>query len=670
MSMTSRLGLPASLEAHRPLQAILHLQGSLGPRLLFAFRLAASVCLTLSITYYLELQNSFWAAATAAIVCQANFGASLQKGRFRIIGTLTGALVMVALLGLFAQERDMLILSMALLCGVCGFAAGALRGFAAYAAALAGITATIIFADTLSDPTNAFFLSLIRVSEIGIGIGVATLVMRVTDLDQTGRQLEALLERCAREVASGFVVSMVSAAETDDMRAARREVTRALAPLNAAIDAAIASSSYRYARRGNLGAARDALLAALVGWRNVGHHPGRPGGDGDAARADLAARVTSLAAAGIGSKPAAVKEASLATLRDLDTIRGASSLDFLLQDATRAVVTYLAATADALLALNGSATEARRAPRRRLVIEDPLLTFLAGLRAFAAVLAISIFAIATGWSSGSFAIVFAAVTTLIFVARDDLAPALAMDNAIGTTLMAVVGGLIYFGILPALTTFPALLCLLFLLFATLGIFQAGTWHPIVFLAMAISALPMLGLGNPTSYDAAAYFNLCLAIVVGNLVGVLFFVALPVPSPQLRMRRLIRRSLHELRAHMRRQTAHRAEIWMQTLERRLETVPAGATLAEVGALLSLLALGEAVMSLKTARLDAEERRLLHEGLGALAEARLDAARARLSEIADVATASAGSDRIGAEIAVIIDLIDGHPHLLISGATETI
>jgi uncharacterized membrane protein YccC len=74
-----------------------------GPRVLFALRLSSSVCLALYATYWLELQNSFWAATTAAIVCQPNLGASVQKGRYRIVGTIIGAIVIIALLALFAQ---------------------------------------------------------------------------------------------------------------------------------------------------------------------------------------------------------------------------------------------------------------------------------------------------------------------------------------------------------------------------------------------------------------------------------------------------------------------------------------------------------------------------------------------------------------------------------------
>jgi uncharacterized membrane protein YccC len=665
MSVTSPLGLAAGRDLHGPWQAILRLKSRFGARLCFGLRLAGSVCLTLSITYWLELPNSFWAATTAAIVCQPSFGASLQKGRFRIIGTLTSALAMVALLALFAQQRDLLILGMALFCGFCGFAAIALQGFAAYAAALAGITATIIFADTLSDPTNAFFLSLIRVSEIGIGIGAATLVMLVTDTGLAGRQLSALIERIASELASGFIASMTSETETDAMRAARRGVVHSLAPLNAAIGAAIAGSARCQARRGNLTAARDALIAALVSWRTIGHHPGRISGDDTAAtRAALGRLLAPLAMAGIGRDPAGVRAASRQVLTELERMQGGAAIDALLRSAAREVVTFLALAADALLLLRGQAADPQPARRPRLVIDDPLFGPLAAIRAFAAVLAVSAFAIATGWSNGGFAIVFTAVATLIFAARDDLAPALARDNAIGTSLMAVVAGALYFGVLPALTTFAALLALLFLLFAALGVMQAGTWHPIVFLAMSISALPMLGLGNPPSYDAAAYFNLCLAIIAGNLVGVVFFAVLPVPGPQLRMRRFLARSLRELRLEMRRAKPTAPGAWSRRLERRLESIPAEASLGEAGALLSLLAIGQAVIRLKRAPLDADRQRLVREGLAALAAADLPAARSRFAAL----EAMPGADAITAEIAMIIDAIDGQPGLLATGAVS--
>lgn len=675
MSVTSRFHSPVSRYSFVAPETLARVRAWLGPRLMFGFRLAASVCLTLTITYSLQLQNSFWAATTAAIVCQPNLGASLQKGRYRVVGTLTGALVMVALLGLLAQDRDMLVLSLAVFCGLCGFAAVALRGFASYAAALAGITATIIFADTLSDPTNAFLLSLIRVSEICIGIAVTAFVMLVTDFDQAGRQLAALLERTAGQVATGFVASLTFMGDTDEMREARRAITQSLAPLSAATDAAIAGSARRHAGRGSLRAARGTLVAALVGWRNVGHHPHQLVGDDPAMRTHLAALVRSLGIDGIGRDPVRVKTASVEALRHLHTMDCPGSLDWLLRGATRDVVLYLAATADALLMLRAGDAEPRTPRKSRLVIDDPLLALLAGVRAFVAVLASAAFAMATSWTNGAFVLVFAAVVTLIFVSRDELAPALAKDNALGAVAMAIVGGVIYFTILPALTGLPGVLCLLFVLYTLLGIMQAGTWHPIVFLAMAISALPMLGLGNPMTYDAAAYFNLCLAIIAGNLMGVLSFVVLPVPGPRLRLRRMLKRSFHELRRQMRSAAPTDPETWTHGLERRLETLPPQTTPKDAGALLSLLAVGQAVIRLKSAVLDQDGERRLHRALHALAAAHLPAARKELATMADLArrgglvddAALPGGEEVGADIAVIIDAIDRDPHLLSTGAT---
>jgi hypothetical protein len=59
------------------------------PPLLFGLRLWASVCLALYVTYWLELDNPFWAGTSAAIVCQPHLGASLRKGWYRLIGTLS-----------------------------------------------------------------------------------------------------------------------------------------------------------------------------------------------------------------------------------------------------------------------------------------------------------------------------------------------------------------------------------------------------------------------------------------------------------------------------------------------------------------------------------------------------------------------------------------------------
>src|SRR3981189_1075115 len=134
----------AGLWATDPAQAYRAAEGrivvalpSAGPALLFGLRLWAAVCLALYITFWLQLDNAFWAGTSAAIVCQPRLGASLRKGWFRMVGTAVGAVAIVILTACFPQQRDSFLLGLAFWCAACGLLATLLRNFAAYAAALA-----------------------------------------------------------------------------------------------------------------------------------------------------------------------------------------------------------------------------------------------------------------------------------------------------------------------------------------------------------------------------------------------------------------------------------------------------------------------------------------------------------------------------------------------------
>jgi uncharacterized membrane protein YccC len=122
---------------------------STGPALLFGLRLWAAVCLAFYVAFWLELDNAYWAATSAAIVCQPSLGASLRKASFRMVGTVVGAVAIVVLTACFPQDRVGFLLGLALWGAVCGFFATNLRNFAAYSAALAGYTAAIIASDEL-----------------------------------------------------------------------------------------------------------------------------------------------------------------------------------------------------------------------------------------------------------------------------------------------------------------------------------------------------------------------------------------------------------------------------------------------------------------------------------------------------------------------------------------
>lgn len=682
---------------------LMHLLPS-APRLMFGLRLAASVCLALFVTYYLQLQNSFWAATTAAIVCQPNLGASLQKGRFRAIGTIVGAFVMVGLLAMFAQDRNTLILSLALWCGLCGFAAIMLRNFASYAAALSGITATIIFADTMSDPTNAPFLAIIRVSEICIGIASAALVMLVTDFGTARRQLAGMLTNAAGQLSRGFQMTLAAESDTPATHAARCEVVRSLGLMETATDAAIGESSYLYSRAGNLRATLAALMDALVGWRNVGNHDDAASGSAAAIKGEISPILARIDATQIERDPRRFRDACLEAGSQIAAIRTFDFASCMIVDAAHDVAASLARTADSILLLQGKDATRVPGPARRPIVADPLPAVLGGVRVFLAVLFTATFWAVTAWPGGAFAVVFSAVATLIFGSFGDQASVLAKDYTLGAALMAVIGGGLYFGLLPSLSGFPALAAVLFLLFVPLGYMQSGKWHNVVFLAMSIASLPLLGLGNPITYDASGYFNLALAVITGSLAGTLFFTVLPVVGPAVRARRLLALSLRDLRGLAKaplREGRDGAETvsetgildtatvaspptsavpisrpaelhrWNVLMGRRIEALSPQAVMEEAGNMMTILALGQAVIYLRRNVTGDARRRLLREALDHLATGRLTAAGEAFAALSRAAAeakpqpAEAGPSRpvhVRAQVAVILDALDRHADLL--------
>jgi uncharacterized membrane protein YccC len=114
--------------------------------LAFGLRLWVSVCLSLYVAFWLELDNPYWAGTTAALVCQPHLGAPLPKGWYRMIGTIVGGIAIVMLTACFPQDRFAFLAGLALWSAVCAFVATMLRNFLALAAQLAGVTAAIISA--------------------------------------------------------------------------------------------------------------------------------------------------------------------------------------------------------------------------------------------------------------------------------------------------------------------------------------------------------------------------------------------------------------------------------------------------------------------------------------------------------------------------------------------
>src|SRR5205814_2885918 len=248
-----------------------------GPPLLFGLRMWASVSLALYVAFWLELDNAFWAGTTAAIVCQPRLGASLRKGWFRMIGTPVGAVAIVLLTACFPQDSFLFFVGLALWGAACAFVSTILQNFAAYAAALAGYTAVIIASDQLGAVGglngDAFMLAVTRVSEIGIGIVSAGVILAGTDLGGAQRRLAGLFAGLTAGIAANFARTLAAAGpELADRQPIRRDFLRRVIALDPVIDEALGESSRIRYHSPVLQRAVDGLFAALAGWRTVANH--------------------------------------------------------------------------------------------------------------------------------------------------------------------------------------------------------------------------------------------------------------------------------------------------------------------------------------------------------------------------------------------------------------
>ena len=87
---------------------------SLSSRLLIALLSASSITLALGVSFALHLERPYWAGIAAMVLSQSAEGQSLQKGLWRMVGTVAGAAAGMAALAWFGETRSSLLLA----CGV------------------------------------------------------------------------------------------------------------------------------------------------------------------------------------------------------------------------------------------------------------------------------------------------------------------------------------------------------------------------------------------------------------------------------------------------------------------------------------------------------------------------------------------------------------------------
>lgn len=140
------------------------------PLWLQAFRTMAAMLLALAIAFRLDLSSPSSAAVTVAVISLPQSGMVLEKSFYRLLATFGGGLVTLLLIAVFAQQRDLFIVMVALWIGVCAALSAWYRNFQSYGWALAGYTACLIGFPAYEHADNAFAIVVDRVSIVALGI--------------------------------------------------------------------------------------------------------------------------------------------------------------------------------------------------------------------------------------------------------------------------------------------------------------------------------------------------------------------------------------------------------------------------------------------------------------------------------------------------------------------
>jgi len=173
--------------------------------------LAFEIWVALAISYYaafaLELSAASSVGTGLLILVGPTQGMVLSKAIYRVVGTLFGAAFAIVLMGVFSQDRTMLIAVFSVYMG-CLVAAGTLlRDFRAYGCILAGYTVALISIVDIDAPTAAFTTMLDRVVVILLVVFVLAFVSAVFATAELARSLQSKLRLATKDI-----VAMASAA--------------------------------------------------------------------------------------------------------------------------------------------------------------------------------------------------------------------------------------------------------------------------------------------------------------------------------------------------------------------------------------------------------------------------------------------------------------------------
>jgi uncharacterized membrane protein YccC len=489
--------------------------------LTFAAKTFAASLLALYIAFWAGLDDPRWSFLTVFVVSQPDSGLVLAKSFYRILGTIAGVLVTIALVFGLAQYGELFVAAVAVWMCLCNFAARAVRNFASYGFQLAGYTVAIVAIPAALEPSGAYPLVVARCTEIALGIICAALVSRLILVRELSPKLVELVRALARR-ADGFATVLLDPdADRERVAAERTELAKAYLDVQAMQRSAYFESADARVLDQPLRRLTQAALELCVTAEAAASHrvASLPYPEKSPSR-DNATSHTNEPSAEDGRIVSALVHA--ADERDLALAR------------TR--------LREGMAAFDGGE---ELGPNIVCGLwSDPVPAVLTGLRSALAVGITSAFWFATAWPTGPTAVVVAAVLCSLLASLEQ--PDKISMAAAATVLIAA--GPVFatqFYLMPLAVDFPSMAVALAPLMLTCGFIMAQPQIGPLGLLSAVYFAFASNIDNVMTYDAVTFLNSSFAILVGIAVAVVLFATFFPETPAFAVRRFRRQLMVHL-----------------------------------------------------------------------------------------------------------------------------
>ena len=485
--------------------------------LVFSFKTFAASLLALFIAFWAALDDPRWAVLTVFVVSQPDSGLVVAKSFYRMLGTVAGVLVSIALVFAFAQYGELFLASLAAWIAFCCFAARTARNFASYGFQLAGYTVAIVGLPAALEPSGAYPLIVARFTEISLGIACATLVSRLVFVRELRPKVVALVHDLTRRADHFAALAIDPAADRECIADERAQLTKDFVAVEEMQQSAFFESADARLRYNAQRELRDAAV-------------------------ELCAVAEGATARRVGPVPHPATTSLRGLICDAnDTPAGNGAV---VSTLVRAADDQAVARARARLRQSVTAFERGEdlpEPDAADVFwPDPVGAALSAIRAVLAIAVTSAFWFATAWPNGPTAVVVAAIVCTLFATMqqpDKIALACAATVLVAAAPVFVT----QFYFIPVAVDFLSLAVALAPLLLTSGYILAQPGIGPLGMLSAVYFTYASSINNVMSYDAVAFFNSSFAVLVGIGVGGLLFAAF-FPDTQVSASRRFRRQI--------------------------------------------------------------------------------------------------------------------------------